>query len=370
MYWLRLSPLLLLLLSAISCKKTISAETADPGAPVLTARSSFEGVVLDEWQQPISDATVTCGDQTTITSADGAFLFSNVPVDTNAAVVAVAKYGYINGIRTVMARTNATQYLRVMLASKDLTNTFYGNAVGGLQSSAVSVVLSPGQLRNSNNQVYLGRITIAVDYLSPANADFGTRMAGDLRGLDGNGKEVGLQSFGQVAIDLADTSGAPIHTDGAHYADITVAIPGPYRGSAPPHIGLWYLDPVSGYWKQETTASRSGNNYIGNIRQGTRWQFAVSYPVATVETDMMQEGNLPAGRMQTNMVTKISFIAASYGFTNASGHFIGKVPLNQQLILTLNDPCDNILFHKEVGPFSTNSLISPLLTGNLTGCQP
>jgi hypothetical protein len=368
MYLLRLSPLLLLFV-ATACKKIISAETVNPVEEITTAPSSFQGRIVDESQQPLTNTTVFCGGQSTITDEDGYFVFSNVMVDTNAVVISVKKNGYLNGVRTLMAHAYGQQYLEVTLAPKDLTTSFPGTAVGNINFSGVNIVFSPNQLYNSSNQVYKGAVSVSVDYISPSDPTLATRMAGDLRGIDNNGNEVGLIPYGQVAVDLLDTSNLALHPDGANLVNITMNIPGPYRASAPAQIGLFYLDTISGRWKQETLGYKQGNDYTGNIRQGNRWLFATTYSQVTLDANIFQESGLPVANLLTTIATKIDFIP-TFSYTNATGHFVGKVAANQPLILTLTDHCGNLVFQKEIGPYSANSTIDTLKTDNLTLCNP
>ena len=368
MYLLRLSPLLLLI-PFVSCKKYISAETVLPGPPITTTvESSFKGKVVDQLQQPVPNATVSIAGITTTTDSNGIFLIPEVKVDSEAAMLSIRKEGYLNGIRTLIANANNLQYTQVELAPKDLTTSFAGNSVGKASFANMTIVFSPNQLLTARNQVYGNTVSIAADYISPASTSFSTRMPGDLRGIDNNGKQVGLQSFGIVGVDLRDTANAPIHPDGSHPVNITVAIPGPYLNNAPAQIGLWYLDTISGYWKQEATAYKVGNTYIGNIRQGTRWQFAIPFDVVSLDINIFEETGEAVANMQTTIASKIDFIP-TYSYTNAQGHYSGKVPQNDLLILTLTDPCGNKIFQKEIGPFSANSSIDTIKTPALAICQ-
>lgn len=368
MYLLRLSPLLLLL-AATACKKIISAETTHPVQEITTAPSSFQGRIIDKSRQPLSNATVFCSGQSTTTDEDGNFVFSNVMVDTNAAVISIKKTGYLDGIRTLMAHAYGHQYLEIMLAPKDLTTSFSGTAVGNVGFTGVNIVFSPNQIYNSANQVYKGTVSVSVDYIYPSDPTLATRMAGDLRGIDNNGHQVGLIPYGQVAVDLKDTSNVALHPDGEHLVNITMNIPGAYRASAPAQIGLYYLDTISGYWKQETLGYKQGTNYTGNIRQGTRWLFATTYAQVTLDANIFQESGVPVANLLTTIATKIDFIP-SFTYTNAAGHLTGNVAANQPLILTLTDQCGHLVFQKELGPYTANSIIDTLKTDNLTLCNP
>lgn len=268
-----------------------------------------------------------------------------------------------------MAHAYGHQYLEIMLAPKDLTTSFSGTAVGNVGFTGVNIVFSPNQIYNSANQVYKGTVSVSVDYIYPSDPTLATRMAGDLRGIDNNGHQVGLIPYGQVAVDLKDTSNVALHPDGEHLVNITMNIPGAYRASAPAQIGLYYLDTISGYWKQETLGYKQGTNYTGNIRQGTRWLFATTYAQVTLDANIFQESGVPVANLLTTIATKIDFIP-SFTYTNAAGHLTGNVAANQPLILTLTDQCGHLVFQKELGPYTANSIIDTLKTDNLTLCNP
>lgn len=367
MYWLRLSPILLLLVAA-ACKKTISTEAVNPQEEQPTAPSSFQGLIVDDARRPIPNAMVFCGDLSTTTDSNGHFSLSNVMVDTNAAFISVKKYGYIDGFRTLMAHAYGQQYLKVTMSPKDLTTSFSGSAVGNIGFTGVNIVFSPNQIYNTSNQVYKGTVSVAVDFITPSDPDAPTRMAGDLRGIDNNGQDVGLISFGQVAVDLLDTNNVALHPDGEHLVNVTMTIPGPYRASAPAQIGLFYLDTISGYWKQETLGYKQGNNYTGNIRKGTRWLFATTYQQVTLEANILKQVGVPVSNLLTTIQTKIDFFP-TYSYTNSNGQYLGRVAANQPLILTLTDPCGNLVFQKEIGPYSGYTTLD-LFTGNLAICIP
>jgi len=367
MYWLRLSPFLLLLVAA-ACKKTIHSEAVNPQEVPPTAPSSFQGLIVDDAQQPIPNAMVYCGDLSTTSDSSGHFSLSNVMVDTNAAIISVKKHGYINGFRTLMAHAYGQQYLELTMMPKDLKTSFSGSAIGNIGFTGVNLVFSPNQIQNSNNQVYTGTVSVAVDYITPLDPDQPTRMAGDLRGIDNNGNEVGLISYGQAAVDLLDTNNVALHPDGEHLVNITMAIPGPYRASAPAQIGLFYLDTISGYWKQETLGYKQGNDYTGNIRKGTRWLFATTYSLVTLDANILKQVGAPAGKLLTTISTKIDFYP-TYSYTNSDGRYLGRVAANQPLILILTDPCGNLVFQKEIGPYSGYTS-ADIISGNLDICTP
>ncbi len=358
----------MLLLVATACKKTILSETVNPVEEKPTAPSSFQGLIIDDERHPIPNAMVFCGDLSTTTDSSGHFSLSNVTVDTNAAVISVKKDGYINGFRTLMAHAYGQQYLEVTLKARDLTTSFSGSAVGNIGFTGANIVFSPNQIHTASNQVYKGTVAVAVDIIVPSDPDHPTRMAGDLRGIDNNGNVVGLISYGQVAVDLLDTSHVALHPDGEHPVNLTVSIPGPYRANAPAQIGLFYLDTVSGYWKQETLGYKQGNEFTGNIRNGTRWLFATTYPQVTLDANILQQVGVPAGNLLTTIATKIDFIP-TYSYTNSAGRYLGRVAANQPLVLTLTDPCGNLVFQKEIGPYSAYTTLD-LNTGNLAICTP
>src|SRR5205085_447623 len=90
----------------ISCQKDFTNESIDNVPPVVVVadditkvNASVNGVVLDESNVPIANATVTCGGSTMTTNSMGIFYFKGVDISKNNGSVTVSKAGYFKAAR-------------------------------------------------------------------------------------------------------------------------------------------------------------------------------------------------------------------------------------------------------------------------------
>jgi hypothetical protein len=85
-----------------------------------------------------------------------------------------------------------------------------------------------------------------------------------------------LQSFGMIGVTLQDAAGNKLNIMSGKSASITVPIAPAQQSSAPATIALWYFDDADGLWKEQGTATKNGNVYIGTVQHFTWWKCDVN----------------------------------------------------------------------------------------------
>ncbi|SFE69442.1 hypothetical protein SAMN05518672_10994 [Chitinophaga sp. CF118] len=357
---LRLSRVFLFAVPAFTiwaCQKNKSGEI---GAPVIeTVQTSVQGRVLDQHLLPLKGATVVCGGKTTTTSVNGTFLLEKVSVNKDAAVVIVSKNQYLTGIRTLIVNENDLHYVQIMLHEREVAATFSG-ANGGIVSLPYGkLTIPPNAVLLKDSTLYNGIVDVNFRYLNPADDHFADLMAGDLRGITWENIQKGLWSYGMFTLELSGQNGEILHLDNNNPTTLQIVIPGPLQGSAPAQIPLWFFNITSGYWEEKGTATKQGDTYIATIKSTGFWHYAVPYDLVSLRTTIIDQHNAPVPNMQVTILRKLDFIPV-YSYTDAAGRFTGKVPVNAQLIFTLTDPCRDIFYHQETGPFAAASSINAL----------
>src|SRR4030095_3677706 len=86
---------LLIGLYFFSCQKETNTQSSGP--PTGTGIGSVAGVITDLNNNPLSNATVTGGTDTTITDANGKFTLTKVQFTADTVVVNVTKDGFFQG---------------------------------------------------------------------------------------------------------------------------------------------------------------------------------------------------------------------------------------------------------------------------------
>ncbi len=87
-------------------------------------------------------------------------------------------------------------------------------------------------------------------------------MPGELRGIDENNKQVGLQSFGMMAVEMTGASGERLQLAPAKPATMRFPIAAAQQASAPATIAFWSFNDTTGLWKQEGMATKQGMNIL------------------------------------------------------------------------------------------------------------
>ena len=320
-----------------SCQKELSiGNDVFNQAPDLSTKisSSVSGFVTDENDAPVLGATVQVGSSTITTDKFGYFEAKNVQVVKTAATVTVNKKGYFKGIKTWMAEQGKGAFFRIKLIPKTIAGTINGTAGGNVTlTSGFSITLPAGAVVNaSTNAAYTGTINVAAYWINPTATDLNKIMPGDLRGLNADGGLKLLRTFGMAAVELTGSGGELLQIVTGKSATLSFPIPAAIAADAPASIPLWYFDEGNGLWKEQGSAAKSGNNYVGNVSHFSFWN--CDTPGSYVQFSCIvhdQSGNPLYGAL-----VKLTVVGTNnyrYGLTDSSGYVSGPVPDNAQLKL-------------------------------------
>ena len=366
--------LLVLLLAATalwSCQKDLDETLVDNinQIPNLTTKinSSVSGFVVDENNQAVAGASVVVYDKTTTTDDYGYFSVKNVSVVKTAAVVTVKKSGYFPGIKTYIATENKSAFFRIKLIPKLNSGSFNGLNGGTISLSNGMKIDFPingiQDLLSSNSNPYSGTVYVSASYINPAASDINSIMPGDLRGINQEGSMKVLQSFGMVAVELKGDNGQALQIASGKKATLTFPIPSSLSTTAPASIPLWYFDESNGLWKEEGSATKVGNNYVGDVAHFSFWNCDVPSNFVQFNCTLVNENGQPIPYTWVKITNVNNPQSYTYGLTDSSGFVAGAVPNNASLKLDVYTQfdCGTAAFTQT---FSTTS--SNVSLGNLT----
>lgn len=368
-----------------SCQKTLDFESSGGSIlpPDLTTKisSTVSGFVTDENDVAVIGASVLIGSATVTTDKYGYFEAKNVQVVKEAAVVTVNKPGYFKGIKTYIATQGKSAFFRIKLIPKTIAGTVNA-ATGGTVTlpNGLSVKLNAGTIVNAaTNAQYNGSVNVAAYWISPTAADLNSIMPGDLRGLDTEGLLKVLQTFGMAAVELTGSSGELLQIVNGQKATLTFPIPASISSAAPASIPLWSFDEANGLWKQEGSASKTGNNYVGDVSHFSFWNCDV--PANWVQFNCTLKTTHGAPLPFT--VVKITVVGtnnSAIGYTDSSGYVGGAVPDNSNLLLEVfpNNSCTTPLYSQTFATTNVNISLGTItvstanniaiLNGTVTNC--
>jgi hypothetical protein len=139
-------------------------------------------------------------------------------------------------------------------------------------------------------------------------------------------------------------------------------IPSSIQATAPATISLWYVDEQTGIWKEEGSATKSGNNYVGEVKHFSFWNCDYSGPAVNLSMTLQNSEGSPL--VHVHVVVKRTSGGAGHGWTDSLGQVSGLVPSNENLILEVLDPCNNVIYTQNIGPLSQNTNLGIITVTN------
>lgn len=376
----RMLLMLLIIVSATKCQKEQSFETgiANPDNPKNPITANLQGVVVDENGAPTVGALVIVGTKTATTTANGFFRIKDAALDKSASVVKIEKAGYFVGYRTFMA-TAGSNHVKIKLVKKQLIGTV--NSVSGgaaTLANGAKITLQANGIIKKAGDAYTGDVQVYAAYIDPTAADIAETIPGSFMADDKDNKRVLLKSYGMLGVELESASGEKLQIAPGKTAELKTPIPTTLWASSPATIPLWYVDEQTGIWKEQGSATKEGNFYVGNVTHFSFWNCDVPMNAVTLSLKLVTPSGLP-------IVNQSCFIQSAnygngFGYTNGNGIASGLVPANDNLTLNVMGHCSvTIISSQSLGSFSENTnygnvVVTGLtnlveISGNLVNCN-
>jgi len=374
-----------LLLLAGSCRKSDHNNIADPVQPGTTTApapvtATVQGLVLDENGQPISGAAIKAGTASATTDSRGFFRITRAALDRNAAMVTAEKNGYFKAYRSFPAG-EAANNVQIKLLPRTVAGTVAATAGGTVTLSNGTRVQLPanGIVTATGNTPYTGTVSVYVAHIDPTRSDIGQVVPGSFMADDRNGNRVFLESFGMMAVELQGAGGEKLQLKSGSPAQLTFPIPASLQQQAPASIPLWFVDEATGLWKEEGSATRQGNSYIGNVAHFSFWNVDIAAQATLLRLTVKSAADSsPLTNVQVRLSRVLPNVGQAFAVTDSTGQATGLVPVNESLRMELLNLCNNPVYTQTIGPFSgasnmgtvyvqpTNSWVT--VSGTLLSC--
>jgi hypothetical protein len=355
-----LYPVLLVFVAvlAINCQREISFDggetpvvTVTPPAPIT---STVQGIVTDENSQPASGVAIKVGSKTATTDSRGYFRILNAPLDKNASLVIAEKAGYFKALRSFQA-TSGANHISVKLIKKTVAGTINSAAGGDVTlTNGAKITLPANAVVKAAGGTYSGTINVYAAYIDPTAADIAQTVPGSFMADDKTGKRVTLTSYGMLAVELESAAGEKLQIAADKTATLAAPIPSSIAASAPATIPLWYVDEQTGLWKEEGTATKTGNTYSGTVKHFSFWNYDIGGNAINLSVTLKDVEATPLVHVSVK-ISRLSTWGMAYGYTDSLGKVNGLVPSNELLKLDVLDNCGNSIYTQNIGPFSANT---------------
>jgi hypothetical protein len=373
----------LLIILALSCKKN-NTPTPSPIVPVddvTQVVASVSGIVLDETNNPIQGAIVTSGTSNTITNAFGTFNFHNISLSKNNGSITAIKAGFFKGVRSFITTAGKQHQIKLQLMKKGAPIVI-NSSTGGVVTTngGAKITFPPNVFTTNSGAAYTGNVNVYSRWIDPTASNLPFIIPGDLRGLNTNGTESILTTYGMIGAELEDLTGNVLKIAPGKTADINLPIPSSILATAPISVPLWHFDDATARWKEEGVATKTGSNYIAQVNKFSFWNVDVPGNFVNLDYTLVNAVSSAPLASTTTRIKQVSISSYGYGYTNTSGFVAGAVPKNEALILEVLNSCGSVIYSQPIGPFSANTSLGNInvalpasqmvtFTGSLQNCS-
>lgn len=358
-----------------------------PPAKKLVTTNIF-GLVIDENNNPIVDSEVLlktdAGFEATTTDENGNFLYRNVRVASDGAFIKVRQFGKFEGFRKMNVTPDSYNYTKIKLLDKTIVGTISSSTGGTVtHPSSAKLELLSNSVRYENGGDYTGNVNVAMSWIDPTASDLPARIVGDLSGVDNQGKEVLLGTYGMLNVELLADNGDELQLKDGSPATLSFPVPAEIRGNAPSTIPLWSYNEDFGVWFEEGSATLQGEFYVGDVAHFSAWNCDYKGDRISV-TGKVISRNTSGEDVVTpflQIYVDVEGILRRGGFLDSSGEFeFFNFPANEVFTLTILDRCDNVIFEEQLGPYANDTDLGTIVvqgantdfvtvTGSATDCN-
>jgi hypothetical protein len=121
-----------------------------------------------------------------------------------------------------------------------------------------------------------------------------------------------------------------------------------------------------------------GNTYVADIPHFSWWNYDVPFPLVKFGASFVFENGAPATQLHVCLTSENT--GTRCGFTNDEGAICGLIPKDEVMLLEVNNPCGELIYSQEIGPFSDSTTIGPItlpevsitttsISGNAINCD-
>jgi len=342
------------------CEKDIDQIVIDPTDPVvqISFKASAFVEVSDASGNPVPDVVIHVDNAQFTTDEDGVAHLDDVTMHPATYLVA-EKAGYFDGSRRFYPSEGKTHYVKVTLLSDQAIGNIPSTAGGSITlSNGATLAFPANAVAHRDGTPYDGIVEISAQPIAANDPHLSTKMPGDLVGVTDKGDFGSLGSMGMMVVELRSSSGELLDVKEGSTVEMRMPVPAELAGSAPSSIAMWYFDEVKGIWNEDGKATLQGNTYVAEVGHFTYWNYDAWFPITKWGATFVYDDGSPAAQVSV-CITILELNTTKCAQTNEDGLVCGMVASNELLLMEVTDPCGNVVFSEEIGPFSDTTMTGP-----------
>ncbi|HKK89450.1 MAG TPA: carboxypeptidase-like regulatory domain-containing protein, partial [Saprospiraceae bacterium] len=202
---------LLLLSSCVQDDVEVNESTIFPGSQALVQTTLF-GTVIDENDEPIQNAQIFYRSgrsaQTVNTDEFGNFLLENITNKGTSAFLQIEYAGKFDAFRRFGVLEGRYNRTVIKMQNKTIKGQVSASSGGRVSDANGAYVDLPANgIVDARGQSYSGTVDVAMAWIDPTSEDLPEMMVGDLSGIDLEGNQSALTTYGMLQVELLDPSG-------------------------------------------------------------------------------------------------------------------------------------------------------------------
>ena len=338
-------------------RKLISSHNIDV---IQEINGSVIGIVYDENNEPVTSASVSIYSGTTTTDQRGIFQFNDVHLDARGTYIRITKTGFIDASDKIFP-VSSTAFSSIQMISLRKDQSFESDKGGNISvKNGGTIRFQPNTIVEGDGKLYLGKVFVTANFLSPEDDNLGDIMPGDLMAEDDFGRTVILGTAGMMAVELRGQDDQILNLKQGSTA--IMEMPNETK-SSPTEIDLWSFDEEKGRWKAEGVAILSGDKYIAEVSHFSFWNLDVPFPLIFLCSKVITEDGSP---IRTRITIATSDFNTMHGYSDANGEFCGYVPKDAELTIYIKDMfCPSTAAIIVKGPFESDVILEDVIIDNL-----
>jgi hypothetical protein len=276
---------------------------------------------------------VSIGTNVTYTDSKGEYTLTNVPSGSRI-LVNFKSQGYVSTQKIAQTISGKTTYITATLSAIGTTQNISASSGGTVSTNGASVNFPVNSFVDSKGTAFSGTVQVQITYFNPANVQFTEAFPGDFSGLRTDGSTTAIESFGFIAVDIYNGADKLQLVSGKE-ATITIPISAAIISKAPSSIPLWYYDDTQGIWKEEGSAQKTGNNYVGTVKHFSNWNCDMPQSTSHIRGRVVDGSGNPIYMAHVNSEGQ-DYTGSSRVNTNDSGRFVISVKSSSQASVWAN----------------------------------
>ncbi|ULQ57928.1 carboxypeptidase-like regulatory domain-containing protein [Flavihumibacter rivuli] len=349
----------------------------------MTRAIALSGRVLDEQQVPVSGAMVRSGMQATSTDADGRFLFNEIQVNPNGALIEVKKQGFFH--HTQLIEIGNSTGFQADISLKEYAGDYYINSSSGAilndGNGALLTIEANTLIDKVTNSIYSGQALVHFRWLPPGLQQGHTALPFSSLGTDQSGEKVIIDPYTALMLEISGTNGSSLDILPGKVIQLSLPIPSSLSASSPNSVPIWQYDASKGIWIKKGIANKNGTSYSTTITGLSNTSVGAPLPLSRVTGTIRtsQGGALAMGRY---LVRSASENGKTWweGRTDNDGRMAASLPANQELLLEILNDCGERIGIQNIRTLSTTTSLPAIavpfegnrtisLAGKVSNCK-